>query len=51
MYRQMIDAQNQPPLPNSGDAICSALRDVTRIVGAVAMMSIERRSNVSASPT
>ncbi len=39
MYRQMIDAQNQEALPNSGDAICSALRDVTRIIGAVATVT------------
>ena len=39
MYRQMIDAQNQAPLANSGDAICSALRDVTGIIGAVATVT------------
>jgi pyruvate kinase len=39
LYRQMIAAQNQAPLPNSGDAICSALRDVTGILGAVATVT------------
>lgn len=39
MYRQMIDAQNQEALPNSADAICSALRDVTSIIGAVATVT------------
>jgi len=47
MYRQMIDAQNQPALPNSGDAICSALRDVTRIVGAVATVTYTSSGHTS----
>ena len=38
LYLNMLDAQhyerNGGPLPNRGDAICSALRDVTRIIGA-----------------
>lgn len=47
MYRQMIDAQNQAPLPNSGDAICSALRDVTQIVGAVATVTYTSSGHTS----
>jgi pyruvate kinase len=47
MYRQMIDAQNQAPLPNSGDAICSALRDVTRIIGAVATVTYTSSGHTS----
>ncbi|PHV07130.1 pyruvate kinase [Janthinobacterium sp. BJB412] len=47
LYRQMIDAQNQAPQPNSGDAICSALRDVTRIVGAVATVTYTSSGHTS----
>ena len=47
MYRQMIDAQNQEALPNSGDAICSALRDVTRIIGAVATVTYTSSGHTS----
>lgn len=34
LYRNLIDAQHEVPLPNRGDAICSALRSVTQIIGA-----------------
>jgi pyruvate kinase len=34
LYRNLIDAQHVEPLPNRSDAICAALRSVTRIVGA-----------------
>ncbi|GJI93437.1 pyruvate kinase [Duganella caerulea] len=47
LYRQMIDAQNQAPMPNSGDAICSALRDVTQIVGAVATVTYTSSGHTS----
>lgn len=47
MYRQMIDAQNQAPLPNSGEAICSALRDVTRIIGAVVTVTYTSSGHTS----
>ncbi|NRR30358.1 pyruvate kinase [Oxalobacteraceae bacterium] len=47
LYRQMIDAQNQAPMPNSGDAICSALRDVSAIVGAVATVTYTTSGHTS----
>lgn len=47
LYRQMIDAQNQAPMPNSGDAICSALREVTQIVGAVATVTYTSSGHTS----
>jgi pyruvate kinase len=34
-----IDAQHGAPMPTSSDAICSALREVVRIVGAVATVT------------
>ncbi|GAA4026912.1 pyruvate kinase [Actimicrobium antarcticum] len=39
LHRTMLDAQQQPPLPTHADAICSALRDVIRIINAVASVS------------
>ncbi|MDP1346299.1 pyruvate kinase, partial [Klebsiella pneumoniae] len=39
LYRNLIDAQHQPPLPTRQDAICAALRDVTHILGAVATVT------------
>jgi pyruvate kinase len=33
-YRSVIDAHRGEPLPTRGDAICSALRSVTQIIGA-----------------
>jgi pyruvate kinase len=47
LYRQMIEAQNQTALPNSGDAICSALRDVTGILGAVATVTYTSSGHTS----
>ncbi len=47
MYRQMIDAQNSAPQSNSGDAICSALRDVTKIMGAVATVTYTSSGHTS----
>lgn len=38
-YQALIDAQHEAPLPNKGDAICAALRDVTHIMGAVATVT------------
>ncbi|OYQ13465.1 pyruvate kinase [Ralstonia solanacearum K60] len=39
LYRNLIDAQHQAPLPARQDAICAALRDVTHILGAVATVT------------
>ncbi|MFZ6773562.1 pyruvate kinase [Undibacterium sp. SXout7W] len=39
LYRNMLDAQQVPPLSNKGDAICSALRSVTHIIGARATVT------------
>jgi pyruvate kinase len=39
LYRNMTDAHQEAPLPTRGDAICAALRDVTRIVGAAATVT------------
>lgn len=47
LYRNMIDAQNVAPLPNRGDAICSALRSVTQIVGAVATVTFTMSGHTS----
>ena len=47
LYRQLIDAQNQAPMPNSGDAICSALRDVAQIVGAVTTVTYTSSGHTS----
>lgn len=47
LYRNMIDAQHEAPLPTSGDAICSALRDVTQIVGAVATVTYTTSGHTS----
>ncbi|PUA17025.1 pyruvate kinase [Glaciimonas sp. PCH181] len=47
LYRNMLDAQHQTPLPNRGDAICSALRDVTRIVGAKATVTYTSSGHTS----
>ncbi|MDO8304364.1 pyruvate kinase [Herminiimonas sp.] len=38
-YRALLDAQQVPPLPTAEDAICAALRDVTKIVNAVATVT------------
>lgn len=39
LYRNLIDAQHGLPLPTRSDAICSALRSVTEIIGAVATIT------------
>jgi pyruvate kinase len=39
LYRNLMDAQHQAPLPTHGDAICSALRNVTEIIGASATVT------------
>ncbi len=39
LYRNLIDAQHQAPLPARQDAICAALCDVTHILGAVATVT------------
>ncbi|MDB5759191.1 MAG: pyk, partial [Burkholderia sp.] len=40
-------AQQQPPLPTRADAICSALRDVTRIIRAAATVSYTTSGHTS----
>jgi len=47
LYRNMIDAQQETPQSNSSDAICSALRDVTRIVGATATVTYTSSGHTS----
>lgn len=47
LYRNMIDAQQETPQSNSSDAICSALRDVTRIVGAAATVTYTSSGHTS----
>ncbi len=39
LYRTLIDAQHPEPLSTPADAICSALRGVTKIVGATATVT------------
>jgi pyruvate kinase len=47
LYRNMIDAQHETPLPTRGDAICAALRNVTQIVGAVATVTYTTSGHTS----
>ena len=47
LYRNLLDAQQETPLPNRSDAICSALRDVTRIVGAKATVTYTSSGHTS----
>ncbi|MFZ6749367.1 pyruvate kinase [Undibacterium sp. Ren11W] len=47
LFRSMIDAQHQVALPNKGDAICAALREVTQIVGAVATVTYTSSGHTS----
>jgi pyruvate kinase len=51
LYRGLIDAQRVEPLPDStsmrGDAICAALREVTRIVGAMATVTYTTSGHTS----
>jgi pyruvate kinase len=39
MAHAAVDAQHGAPMPTSSDAICSALREVVRIIGAVATVT------------
>ncbi len=39
LYRSMMEAQRQAPLPTHADAICAALREVTSTINAVATVS------------
>ncbi|MFL9878089.1 pyruvate kinase [Herbaspirillum rhizosphaerae] len=47
LYRNMLDAQQETPQANSADAICSALRDVTQIVGATATVTYTSSGHTS----
>ncbi|MDP5007436.1 MAG: pyruvate kinase [Glaciimonas sp.] len=47
LYTNMLEAQHETPLSNRGDAICSALRDVTRIVGAKATVTYTSSGHTS----
>ncbi len=47
LYRNMIDAQHELPLANRGDAICSALRSVTQIIGAAATVTYTTSGHTS----
>ncbi len=46
-YRNMLDAQQVVPQANKGDAICSALRSVTQIIGAVATVTYTTSGHTS----
>lgn len=47
LYQNLIDAQHEAPLPNRGDAICAALRDVTKIMGVVASVTYTTSGHTS----
>lgn len=47
LYRNLIDAQQVEPLPTRGDAICAALRSVTRIVGAMVTITYTTSGHTS----
>ncbi|SFB39407.1 pyruvate kinase [Collimonas sp. OK607] len=47
LYQNMLDAQHEAPLSNRSDAICSALRDVTRIIGAKATVTYTSSGHTS----
>src|SRR5450830_1899549 len=47
LYRNMLDAQHEKPQANRADAICSALRDVTHIVGATATVTYTSSGHTS----
>lgn len=47
LYRNMLDAQHEVPQANSSDAICSALRDVTRILGATTTVTYTSSGHTS----
>jgi len=48
-YRVLLDAQQVAPLPTPEDAICNALRDVTRAVNAVATVTYTNSGHTSMS--
>jgi len=48
-YRTLLDAQQVAPLPTPEDAICNALRDVTRVVNAVATVTYTKSGHTSMS--
>ncbi|PUA19669.1 pyruvate kinase [Glaciimonas sp. PCH181] len=47
LYRNLIDAQYELPMPTRGDAICSALRNVTNIIGAAATVTYTTSGHTS----
>jgi pyruvate kinase len=47
LYRNLIDAQQEAPLPTRDDAICAALRSVTQIIGAVATVTYTTSGHTS----
>jgi pyruvate kinase len=47
LYPNLIEAQHEAPLPNRGDAICAALRDVTKIMGVVASVTYTTSGHTS----
>jgi len=47
LYRNLIDAQHELPMPTRGDAICSALRNVTSIIGAAATVTYTTSGHTS----
>jgi pyruvate kinase len=47
LYRNLIDTQQEAPLPTRGDAICAALRSVTQIIGAVATVTYTTSGHTS----
>jgi pyruvate kinase len=47
LYRNLIDAQQEAPLATRGDAICSALRSVTQIIGAAATVTYTTSGHTS----
>jgi pyruvate kinase len=48
-YRDLLDAQQVPPLATPEDAICNALHDVTRVVNAVATVTYTKSGHTSMS--
>jgi pyruvate kinase len=48
-YRTLLDAQQVAPLPNAEDAICNALRDVTRVINAAATVTYTKSGHTSMS--
>lgn len=47
LYRTLIDAQHELPLANSSDAICAALRSVTKIIGAASTVTYTTSGHTS----